>query len=471
MNGKTHHTMKKILRYYIVGIIALLFFSCSDDKLDEIGKNPNNSINVPSKLLISQTTLTTAFEIAGTDLAWYTSIFSEQTAGVHGQIGDADKRKGINSTIGNNSWNAIYAGTLKDLYLIIEKCSEGGSEAGNNATKGIAEILSAYAFSVLTDLWGEVPFSQALNTNYSAPEFDTQEQVYAGMFGLLNAGIADLGLESVGNPGEFDFFYGGDADSWIKAAYSLKVRLFNHLSNVVPAYTDSIIDNVDKTFSDATESMIFSSFGTGASEQSPWFQEEADRGHHAVSKTLDDILVSLNDPRRTIWFATMPGDIIVPAPPGNAISDQGHEIYSRIIVHEADPMPIITYDEVKFIEAEAYLRNTDPVNAYAAYLAGVEEAMLRAGIDQTDVDAYMLQASVSMGSSNLTLQDIIIQKYISLYLFQPIEAYNDIRRTGYPVLHNAVGPPPNRFPYPNDEVATNPNVPDKTSVDKVWWAL
>jgi hypothetical protein len=470
MNAIKLYKMKEIFKYYIAGVIALSLFSCSDDKLDEIGKNPNNPTTVPSNLLISQATLTTAFEVAGTDLAWYTSIFSEQTVGVHGQLGDADKRQGINSTIGNNSWNAIYAGTLKDLKDVIEICSAGGSEDGNYSARGIAEILSAYCYSVVTDLWGEAPFSQAI-ADTRTPEFDDQESIYEGLFDLLDAGIADLNLESVGNPAAFDLYYNGNTNNWKKAAYSLKIRLFNHLSNVKAAYTDSIINTLTMAIDTASVNMVFAHFTTGATSESPWFQEEGDRAHHAVSKTIDDILVALNDPRRIMWFDTIQGGSIVPAPPGNAIPDQGHEIYSRIIVHEDDPMPIITYDEVKFIEAEAYLRKVDPVNAYDAYLVGVEEAMHRAGIAQGAINAYIAQPSVSMGSGNLTLKDIINQKYISFYLFQPIEAYNDVRRTGYPVMQNFVGPPPNRFPYPNDEVATNPNVPDKTSTDKVWWAL
>jgi hypothetical protein len=83
---------------------------------------------------------------------------------------------------------------------------------------------------------------------------------------------------------------------------------------------------------------------------------------------------------------------------------------------------------------------------------------------------YLAKSTVAVGENNLTLENIIKQKYVSFWLFQPIEAYNDYRRTMIPEMQNSVGPPPNRFPYPQDEVAANPNVPERTIQNKVWWA-
>jgi hypothetical protein len=135
------------------------------------------------------------------------------------------------------------------------------------------------------------------------------------------------------------------------------------------------------------------------------------------------------------------------------------------------PQPFLTFDEIKFLEAEAYLRKEDNTNAYAAYLKAVEEALIRANVSAGEIATYMAQPKVAMGFSNLTLNDIITQKYISFWLFEPIEAYNDYRRTGIPTMNNPVSPPPSRFPYANDEVSANPNVPQKTITDRVWWAI
>jgi len=465
--------LNKIL--IITGALSVgVFHSCSDDKLDEIGTNPNNPTEVPIKLLMPQVTVETAFDISGTDLAWYSSVFVEHTTGVHGQLETADKRTGINSTIGNNSWNSLYSVALANLKIIIDRGSEGGKEEGYWNAVGIAKILMAYNYSIATDLWGEIPYSEALQgSDNRTPAFDSQESVYIGIQQLLDEGIADLEKESVGNVGSADFYYEGDADAWVKAAYALKARYYNHLSRKDPQGTaNSVLAAIANSFEDNSESLIFSSFTTDATGQHPWFQESNDRSHHAVSQTIYDIIDNLGDPRGNLWFGTVDG-VVVPAPNGTATTDQSGTTYSRAstsYVTATAPLPIITYDELKFLEAEAYIRLDKKTEAYAAYINGVEAALERAEVDSEDIDTYLAKSTVAVGSDNLTLENIITQKYVSFWLFQPIEAYNDYRRTMIPEMHNSVGPPPNSFPYPQDEVAANPNVPARTIQNKVWWA-
>lgn len=451
----------------------LVFGACSDEKLDEIGKNPNSPVEVTSNLLVAQAALTTAFETAGVDLAWYSSVFVEQTVGVHGQLEEADKRTGINSSIGDNSWNSIYANSLADLNDIVTICGPGGKEEGNQVALGLAKVLMAYNFSVLTDLWGEVPYTEALQgVAVRTPKFDSQETVYKGIIGLLKEAISDLEIESTANPGSFDLFYGGDADSWIAAANSLLARYYNRLSNISAAYADSVLLVIPDAFASAEGNMVFAQYNTSATGQNPWWQEEADRGHHAVSQTMYDIMESLNDPRITYFFDELASaGTIVPAPPGTALADQGGTIYSRFTgnyLAPDSPQPIITFDEVKFLEAEAYLGKSNQSAALAAYQEGIEAAMAREGISDVDIADYLAQPSVL--PAVLTQTHIITQKYIAFWLFNPIEAYNDYRRTRIPTLQNPVGPAPERFPYTSTESAANPNVPNLGSTAKVWWA-
>lgn len=465
--------LNKIL--IITGILSVgIFHSCSEDKFDEIGTNPNSPTEVPIKLLMPQVGVETAFAVSGTDLAWYSSVFVEHTTGVHGQLETADKRTAINSTIGNNSWNALYAGALTDLKIIIARGSEGGAEEGHWNAVGIAKVLTAYNYSVATDLWGEVPFSEALQGKENrTPIFNDQSDVYTGMQSLLDEAIADLQKESLSNVNTSDFYFSGDSESWIKAAYALKARLYNHLSRKdAQASANDVLTAVSNSFEDISESMIFDVFTTDATGEHPWFQELNDRSHHAISTTIYDIINDLGDPRGDLWFGTVDGEV-VPAPNGTAVTDQGGNIYSRAsgtYLVATSPLPIITYDEVKFLEAEANLRLTNKTEAYNAYLEGVEAALERAEVDEDDIVAYLARSTVSVGEDNLSLDHIITQKYIAFWLFQPIEAYNDYRRTMIPTMNNPVSPPPNRFPYPQDEVAANPNVPSRTIQNKVWWA-
>lgn len=465
-----NHILKK---FFITSIMFMTFItSCTDDVLDEIDTNPNSPLEVPIVLLMPQVTVSAAFGVSGTDLAWYSSVFVEHTTGVHGQLEDADKRSGINTTMVNNSWNTIYADQLNDLQTIIQRGSEGGEEEGSWTSVGIAKVLFAHSLGIATDLWGKVPYTQALQGSETRqPEFDDQQAIYSALQSMLDEAIADLAKEPETGPGAADFYYGGNAALWTKAAYALKARFHNRLSKIDPeGSATAALAAAQNSFASPAESMIFSDFTTDATGENPWYQESNDRGHHAVSATFDNILVELNDPRRE-HFATEVDGAIVPAPNGTAITDQAGVLYSRAssnVVNATAPLPIITYDEVKFIEAEAHLRLNQGEAALESYEMAVVAALMRQGIeDEEEIETYTSQASVM--PATLTLEHVLTQKYISFWIYQPIEAYNDYRRTGIPTLTNTVGPPPRRFPYAQDEIAANQNVPVVPVSNGVWW--
>ena len=138
-------------------------------------------------------------------------------------------------------------------------------------------------------------------------------------------------------------------------------------------------------------------------------------------------------------------------------------------------MPILMYDEIKFIEAEANLRLGNYPEANAAYKEAVQVACSRAGLSDDEVAAYIAQGTVFTDDESLTLDMIMKQKFLSLFMMQPVEAYNDYRRTRYMTLYNTQDGFPERIVYPDDEYATNTNTPDYIDLvtiytEKVWWA-
>lgn len=142
----------KFLSYFLALALTLSISSCDEDTLDEIDINPNNPTDVPINLLLPQVEVDVAFAVANTDVAWYSSVFVQHTAGVHAQLQSADRRSGLNdATLVNNTWTTIYASTLPDLNLIIQKGSEGGDEEGRWTAVGIAKVLKAYTLAIATD--------------------------------------------------------------------------------------------------------------------------------------------------------------------------------------------------------------------------------------------------------------------------------------------------------------------------------
>jgi hypothetical protein len=474
--------MKSVYKHMILGcLLVFVAGACSEDQLDEIDTDPNNPLDVPVNLLLIQAETDVSFAVTGTDLAWYSSVFVEQTTGIHGQLEDADKRRGINTSIGQNSWEAIYADALQDLELIIRKGSAGGNEAGSSIQVGIAKVLKAYTIGIATDVWGRVPYSEALQGNANrAPRFDDQQAIYAGIQTLLDEAIASLAAPQVKTaPGKFDLFYEGDPVAWTKAAWALKARYHNRLSLRDPAGSATrALQAAAQGFAAPEEGLIFRAFTTASTGEHPWYQESNDRGHHAISETFYNLLTDdpadpgdFADPRAEVFFTKVDGQV-VPAPNGTAVSDQSGAIYSRAsanVVYPTAPMPLVTYDELKFIEAEAHLRLGNFAAANQAYQAAVAAALIRQGAD-TDADAYLAQPGVALLPADPANQArIITQKYISLWLFQPIEAYTEYRRTGFPQLSNPIGPAPRRFPYAQNEYDTNANVPRVPLTSDVWF--
>lgn len=462
------------------GLILGAGTSCSDKVLDEIDTNPNSPQDVSISLLMPQVTLNVPTAVTGTDLAWYSSVYVRHTAGAHGQLQDADRRSNQEaSSIVNNVWNNIYAGVLPDLDLIIKKGSEGGSEAGSNIHVGIAKVLKAYTISVATDAWGKVPFKEiGKGSDLRKPSFDTQESIYNSMQALLDEAIADLAKGGT-SPGTTDLIYGGDAAKWTKAAWSLKARYYNRLSNIDPqGSATAALNAASKGFTSAADNFTFTKYTATAIGEHPWFQESNDRAHHAVSDAFVSTLTNLDDPRLTVMVKPAPATgTIVGFPNGSQINDQASTQYSdptAAVLNATAPMPMMTFDELKFIEAEAKLRLNSKADAYAAYKAGVTAAMKRQ-INATDaaIATYLAGSNIPQTADALELRNIIQQKWIAFWLFQPFEAYNDWRRTGFPgfISTHQLSAPPRRFAYTTSEIAANKeNVPTvNIYTDGVWW--
>lgn len=466
----------KYINLLFIALLSVLLISCSEDNLDEINKNPNASTDVPISLLLPQVTVSTVHGVAGDGGGEYACFFVEHTTNVH-----LNPRMPFN--VNDNVWGSTYY-TLKDLNTIIEKGSVGGNEEGQFHAVGIAKVLYAYTLSVGTDFFGEMPHSEAnKGSENRSPTFDNQETIYAFLQNLLDEAIVDLDKESIGDISRFDLIYEGDTEMWKKAAYGLKARFYNRLSNIQPeASAQNVLDALAGTFESEDEGMIFDGYLSGNTNDNPWAGWQKSEQTYAISQTFLDLVNGFNDsgytdPRANRWFTRINGEF-VGAPTGQAQSDQTHSVYSapstETVLYDESPQPLITYDEMKFLEAEAKLRLGLNEEAYVAYQEAVESACRRSGISEDEIEEYLSQGSVFPGANNLSLNHIIGQKNISFWMFQSIEAYNDFRRTGIPQMNDPQGTPL-RLPYPPSEVNRNPNTPseinDQTIYEiPVWWA-
>lgn len=460
---------------YIFPVLLIVFFvgSCSDSILDEIDTNPNSPTDVSLNLILPAVQTHLAYAVIGGDMSLYASVWVQHTTGVHAQLHDADRFTYTNSLV-NNTWNSIYLNTLRNTDIIIEKAEQQDLLA----YRGIAKIIKAYTIGITTDTWGRVPYSEALQgTANRTPVFDTQESIYndpeIGIFALLDQAIADLSAGGVG-PSSDDLIFGGDLEKWRRTAHSLKAKFMTRLKNTT-YYDANVVINAAQSetgFASPSDAFIFNSFTNDPTGEHPWRQEFRDRTHFAVSESLFDRMTGVDDPRVELFFDD--GAASIPAPNGAGELDQAGNIYTKIYdyIQSTSPIEFMTYDELQFALAEAYLSQGNSEAAYDAYLAGLEAAVLRTGVSAEDAEAFMMTSSVAPGAGSLTNELIWEQKYISFYPFQSIEAFAEYRRTNYPNLINPNGEIPRRMPYPQGEIDSNgANVPNVQLYPGpgVWW--
>jgi hypothetical protein len=481
--------MKKLS---IIFLLFLSFTSCK--KFLDVNQTPNNPTDVPPTAILPATTVAMAFA-NGNDLNRATSALVQHIAGVANQTQQYD----IYNLDGNfsNQWNSeIYGRDLNNLQLLIDKYS-----TTSPAYSGIAKIEMAYVFSLATDIWGDVPYSQAAQgLKYQNPRFDKQEDIYQGnsslgitsLFDLVKSGMADLDKTSALKPSKDDLIYGGDLTKWKRAGNTMLLKFAIQISNRNPALAKATIQSVidGNLYINANNLDFEVPFGGAVGNQNPIysFNNVNRTGDQMLSTRLLNLERSLNDTIRLSKFFTKPSVVFTSYDNGStatapaAATRSKYNVYLTGTSGEA-PIRLLTNFQVQFILAESALilgTSGDP-NTY--YQAGIRANMSKIGMTSTEIENYFTtNPSVVTLNAAATVEDrrkqIITQKYIA-WIGNGIEAYNDYRRTGYPTLAlalNAQGDNPNviptRLPYTSDEIAANPQAPNprpKTDV-QVWWA-
>jgi starch-binding outer membrane protein, SusD/RagB family len=202
---------------------------------------------------------------------------------------------------GFGDWILLYnAGGLID----IRQVQADARAAGDSTWLGIAKIWEGLAMGTAAALWGDIPYSQALVN--AQPVLDDRFAVYSSLQTLLDQAIAELLSGDGVGPAETDLVFGGDADSWIAAAYTLKARYHMHTAESLgtPAYTAAIAAATNG-ISDATGASDFASFHTTTtSERNMWAQFQASSGFGndlSAGKELVDRMRNRRDPRMSSY--------------------------------------------------------------------------------------------------------------------------------------------------------------------------
>ncbi|MBU3678348.1 MAG: SusD/RagB family nutrient-binding outer membrane lipoprotein [Candidatus Kapabacteria bacterium] len=445
------------MKRYLIGFCSalLVVLTACDTWIDpKINVNPNTPETAAYSVVLPTVQAGMAYVMGG-DFGRYTSVLNQQNTGVDRQHLGIYNYQFTESDV-NNAWSTMYTGPMNDLAILIERAKADGAPH----YQGVFQVLMAYGMITMSDLWGDIPYSEALSgAKNPEPKYDTQESIYTAVNAMLDDAIKNLGAATSNlKPGSDDLMYGGKTASWVKAANSLKARMAIHLVNRSNQAAAGALAAAAAGIASNAEDFQFT-FGALETEGNPWYQFTTQRdGDLTFGVKLSEIMMATKDPR---------GPIFAVADSNSAVSGTSrmNEFYAGI----GSAVPFLTYAEMKFIEAEANSRLGNAAAAHAAYVAGITASMQRSGVAPTAITAYLAQPSVDPGSDKLTLDNIMTQKYIAMYT-QP-ESWSDWRRTGFPTLAPTTGTTiPRRFPYAQYERLYNSKMPaGKTINDRVWW--
>ena len=456
----------------------LVITSCRQEL--DINVDPNNPSQASLSGLLSASQVGFAFALGGEGTRMPASIV-QHYAGHRAQPLDYAQYR-ITSSATDGTWTALY-NTLMDMKEMENKAVA----SGNQAYLGVSKILQAHAFSVITDLFGDIPFSQALQgrTNIT-PVYDKQEDIYPALITMIDEGIAALTAATETISG--DIVYGGDVTKWKKYGNSLKLRLLNHLSSRQPnAAANFLATNPSLIDTSVDDAKVL--FGSVASNANPIYQFDvlSGRKDQAVASTIVDKMKALSDPRVSVYFEPVTRNALglkgqyLGNAPGNDTEDSQKNRYSRVGSAYASikaPVVLMSAAEVNFIKAEVYHRASDS-RAQAAYQAAITQDFAALGLSSSAATTYLANANVAYDGN---LQRIMEQKWITMFQAS-YESWVDWRRTGFPVLTPAASNMtsnviPRNLPYPEVEINSNranlvagPGVPIPYTglSNRVWW--
>jgi hypothetical protein len=437
--------MRKHFATAVIGLSTGLGITGCGDFLTgpKLSDNPNRPVAATNAnlLVASQANLTSVLE---GHLGRTICIWMQQCAGTRFQYNSLGQY-----IVGDDdyfiAWSQIFGpGGLVDL----RRLQRQALATGDSAYAGVAKVLEAWFVGTAADVWGDIPYSQAVDSTFPTPVLDPQVQVYAALQTTLDEAIASMNASNPGGspPGIEDLVYGGDLAKWTALANTLKARYYLHTAELLgtPAYAAALSaagngiadpsgDYLAYHSSASTESNLYFSFNT------QWTD------YLSAGKALLDLLQSTADPRLSEYFAPNENGVFVGAAPGEDVQVKP----SPLSPTHLDPsfrQPFATWAENQLIIAEAANQTGDDGTA-------------RTSLDAVRADAGLGPIGGGVSGAAL-LQAIMTEKYIRL--FQSPEAWSDYRRTCLPALVPAPGSTfiPGRVVYPLSERNVNTSIPD-----------
>jgi hypothetical protein len=360
-----------------------------------------------------------------------------------------------------NIWNPMYRTVLINLQESKKVAEEDAlTNAAVKANQVAAtEVLSVLAWSILVNIWGDIPYTEALG-EANQPKYDDAKTIYADLFARLNTAIGQM-TPSAGGFGSSDLIYGGNTAQWLKFANSLKLRLAITIADVDATSAKTAFDAAkDNAFASNDDNAAFGYLSATPNNNPisnnlvPPFTSRQD---YIIASTIVDEMNALADPRRDFYFSNKIDGEYKGSTPGS-VAPYGlfSHVSDKITAPDFEAL-LIDFSEVQFIKAEAAARGWGG-DASALYKEAITASMEYWGVVGADITTYLARPDVNIAITSANYKEIIgNQKWLALYN-RGYDAWVEWRRLDFPKLTPAVSqknPFPLRYPYTTGEYNLN----------------
>ena len=436
------HSLAKNIRW--IGLVTAFTGVVSCNDFEEINTDPTRMTRVDVASLLTQVvydagTRSSSYDEIGNYIGQYwtnTSLIDQRHR--------YDFRGSDSETVYDNIYGTLY--DIQDL-------KQRAAQEGLDDYRGAGMVLEAYLTTYLTDVFGPVPYFEALegdDLNFR-PRFDTQEIIYRANLDSLDRAYDLLATRPGGNfIREGDPFYFGDNLSWRKLANSLKLRMYMKMVDVDPSVVSEIASLINGgeliSSSDEAAAIIYDGrFGLDAT------RNNGTAGSVALGETFADVLQAHLDPRRPQIAAA--GETQNGSP---VVDEQGNPVYRGVpsgeepdiirsleglaapytgLNGETAPSILFSHAEVEFYTAEAILQGYVTGDAAAHYQAGIRASCERWGVDNAAIEAFLAREDIALAEdTEQALRQVWEQEYVNFY-DQGYDGWLHYRRVGYPEFH------------------------------------
>lgn len=466
-----------------LGFLSVVLTGCEKgiDDFGDLNNNPNATTVPITSALLSNVLANIGSTVWGNDINLNGGLYCQYLSET--QYTDASRY--ATPTL---NWDGYYAGVLYDLQNIINTNTDAATKAGaatygSNANQiAIARILKAYYFMLLTDAFGDLPYTEALKGKGTIP-YDKQEAVYPA---LLNELKAAVGQFDAGTTVRGDLMFAGNTTKWKKFANSLRAVISLRMSKANESLGKSeFAAAISAGVIDANADNATIAF-PGGNYRNPVYNYYVitQRFDYAVSATMTNFLTGLSDPRINVYGNNSKGFPYGLTRNAALAWQTTNPTFAFLLGYTKTPetqaMSVITAGQMNLVRAEAARRGWTTENPVTLYNSGITLEMNRWGIsDATAISAYLAQPKVALTNTAADLQKIAEQRWLAHYP-DGNQGWAEWRRTGFPALTPAPGQSksiPRRIPYgPNEGLYNTANYTaaaalyNSNSQDaKVWW--